>query len=283
MKPLGAFTALLAVGTACAAEPLPSAYAAARLFATDASEQGASAAFRAVLAIDAVVLQPQPVPAKTWLANHDDLPPMSVGAPIAAEEACSGDLGWSAHLVHVTDEGQKDYGSMLNVWRLDADGHWRIIASQAIDLEDPIEAAPTPILPSVNSSEALDCRRKVSGAGSGISSLTAAKQAFMAAARLDAIRAYARWGASDLRLYRDGWPLTSSKALLARGPKTIMMRELSGGISHDGRLAYGYGTAEWRADGRPQKSYWLRVWRFQPNGWRIVVDQFSPMDSLSAQ
>ena len=72
------------------------------------------------------------------------------------------------------------------------------------------------------------------------------------------------------------YPLTGRRravAVVGREPGRPVWEPRGGGAAISGELGYTWGAVRWDAEGdAAPPGYYLRVWRRQPAGWRIVLD-----------
>lgn len=234
-----------------------------RAFAARSPQVGVKAAFLGVLADDAIVFRPAAVAARAWYAGRPDTAPFRLEwAPAAAEAA--DDLGYTFGPYRLTpieadgSDGAPVGGQFFSVWVLRED-RWRLLLDNGI--EHALQELP---------GEAKD-------RAAGTRAVEGGDEAALRSAddRLNALRATtfdpAAWhalAAADAIELRSGQPprvaadLRDSTPMRARAERVLLRR------SGDGRLA---ATAGVTPGDRPQS--YQRVWRHQPEGWRLVVDQ----------
>ncbi len=100
------------------------------------------------------------------------------------------------------------------------------------------------------------------------------------AAKTDAKTAYAAALAPDARVQGSpaapaATPEAVKTELATRAPQ-ITFKALGAASSKAGDLAWSHGEASWTQDGKPGAGHYLRVWRRDRAGWRIVFDQIIP-------
>jgi ketosteroid isomerase-like protein len=195
--------------------------------------------------------------------------------PQYVETSASGDLGLSTGPSKIVSKAQPEaaptYGQFVSVWRRAPGGAWKV----AVDLgighpgdvlwKDPLEKRQLP-LPS----------RSVEAG-----SVEQAEERFAAEAHARGLRtAYAAFGAENLRFYRTGQPpaITRAAALASDGMEgaapawTVDRTE----TSRAGDFAYVRGAYAARGASSTPLGWYLRVWRREPHGWRIVMDVTNP-------
>lgn len=273
--------ALLATASAAIATPKQRAdvtevVEAERAFARAAKEKGVGPAFRAFVAPDGIVFEPDPVPAPAALASRPDESGGSLDWwPTYAGIAASGDLGFTTGPFVSEYQGRKGHGHYFTIWRRQKDGRWRWVLDHGPPTREPAAAgtdAPVTVLP------AGKPPRRASGAG--WRQVLAAESALAAALARDARSALAAVLAEDGRVMRVGpQPAVGREAwlaALAEGPATIEAAHLGGGISAAGDLAFTYGRARWEKDGSARAGHYVRIWQRRAEGWRLIVDEIIP-------
>jgi hypothetical protein len=114
----------------------------------------------------------------------------------------------------------------------------------------------------------------------------AAEKALHAAARTDLKAAFLAAVADDGRIVGSRAAPPASRveleAELATRPTSIAYAPLGGQASKAGDLAWTYGAAQWTKDGAAQRGHYVRIWRNDKAGWRLLFDQLLPAPPLKA-
>jgi Domain of unknown function (DUF4440) len=82
--------------------------------------------------------------------------------------------------------------------------------------------------------------------------------------------------APDAHVYRAGRNRgvgASAAAELAYPNIEVSYQTLRAEGSEAGDLVFTLGDANWVRDGTPRRGYYMRLWQYRPEGWRIVYDQ----------
>lgn len=268
---------LLAASGAALARPAAGAgeiIAAERSFAAMAQTQGLGPAFTFWSAGDAVIFTPGPASAKATYAapgyrfgGHLEWWPAYVGI------ARSGDLGFSTGPFDY--ERGKAHGWYFSVWRREPDGSWRWV----LDHGTPTDSASGQSAQSaVATAPAGRAPPRAAGAWAQVQAAEARLAAALAADARSALPA-AMW--DDARIMRPGpQPAVGRSAFTAAalaGPATIAAAPIGGGVSRAGDLAWTYGKAAWRQADGPIEGHYVRVWQRRAAGWRLLVDEMTPM------
>jgi ketosteroid isomerase-like protein len=269
--PLAALLAALIAAPATAAEIDPAPVVAAeRAFAADGLALGVQASFLKHSAPEGIVFAPDPVLAKALYEQPRPKGPDLVWWPLWAGIARSGDLGFTTGPYTLGGDPKAWY---FTVWAKQADGGWKWL----FDGGPPTEAAGT----APQGSPVAYARLAVRQAGSAAKAMTAvtqAESALAAAARKDVTGAYLAHLAADGRVAGSKAAHATDRAAvtveLATRPQRILFAPLGGQASSAGDLAWTYGNAAWTtADGEDRRGHYVRIWRYDDAGWRLLYDQ----------
>ena len=269
---------------------LASMIAAELAFAAQAEREGVRAAFMAYLSEGAVLFAPDPV---DGLAFYTDRPASSdrlVWYPSYAGIATTGDLGYTAGPFEFRPDGADStvyHGHFASVWRREADGVWKVALDMGTGHDRPRAKAPVarPVV-SVKSRHRYVAVAPLTTAGVNrvAASLLALDSSFArTAAALGTAEALDQFAADEIRVHRpDVFPVTGRRTavrLIRREPGTPHWRPLGGGAATSGELGFTWGAVRWdTANGAADAGHYLRVWRRQPDGWRVVLDVVARRD-----
>jgi len=256
----------------CASAPAPTVttapvIAAERAFASRAGEVGWIPAFREYTAPDGQIAAPVLASAPQSLAETpDDGARNLFWWPAYAGISRSGDLGFTTGPFSV-DEARTPRGQYFTVWRRQADGSWKWIWDGGPGpVSDPPNIAPdaadVPSLPVASR-----------GVGSAADAAGQVQAIENAAGSAGAIAPYL---ASDAHVYRGGRPRgigPTAAENMAYPNSEVRYRLLRTEASAAGDLAFTLGEANWVREGAAREGYFMRVWQYRPEGWRIVYDQ----------
>lgn len=265
-RTIGLSLLLLAIPvTGQAADPAP-VVKAERAFAADGQTMGWVAAFRKHTAPDGIMFAPDPVRTLDNMAKLGDAPrPRLNWWPLWAGMAGSGDLGFTTGPYTVNGAPGGQY---FTVWVKQADGRWAWVFDGGPDVDAPA-MAPASTQPGV----------LAAGVPSTIpwTRVTLAEDGLAQNAYSDAVGAYRRVLAADARIAGLGKRIAAGDSqieseLKARA-KGIVFQRLGGSASRSGDLAWTYGDAAWSGG----RGHYVRIWRHEKSGWRIVWDQLLPV------
>jgi ketosteroid isomerase-like protein len=269
---------------------LASLIAAEKAFAQMSAEQGTREAFLNYLADDSVLFRPHPVNGKKWMEEHPDQSGLLTWRPAFADISRSGDFGYTTGPYELRkDKADKKpfrTGSFVSVWRRQADGKWKVLIDTGVVY--PQSGAP-PKAPTATANVRLPARVSAAGgdkAEAGVrEKLLELDRAFAKEAARRGAAAFLDYLSADARLLRaDHFPLATPRevrAFLAEQKGLLSWRPTDAEVSGAGDLGYTYGLAEYlppRGDTQTtEHSYYLRIWKKQPNGeWRVALDVATP-------
>ena len=243
--------------------------AAERAFAADGLALGVQASFLKHSAPEAILLAPEPVLAQAVFAAPRPKGAPLVWWPLWAGIARSGDLGFTTG--PYTSDG-KPGGYYFTVWATQADGSWKWLYDGGPP-SDMTGAAP-------QGSEVAYARlatRKAGSPGKAMSEVTRAEIALHAAAKTDVRAAFLAAIADDGRIVGSTAPPPKDRpaleAELATRAASIAFSPLGGQASKAGDLAWTYGVARWTRDGQVRRGHYVRIWRNDAAGWRLLFDE----------
>ncbi len=272
-----AATLLAAPVAAAPVTPAP-VVAAERAFAADGLALGVRDSFLKHSAPEGIVLAPEPILAKAAFAAPAPKGPPLVWWPLWAGIARSGDLGFTTGPYSVGGQPRAWY---FTVWARQTDGGWKWLFDGGPP-SDPTGAAP-------QGSEVAYARlsgRQAGSPGKAMTQVTAAERALHAAARTDAPAAFLAAVADDGRITGSKAAPPKSRTELeaeaATRARSITFSPLGGQASDAGDLAWTYGLAQWTRDGRTERGHYVRIWRNDEAGWRLLFDELLPAPPLNA-
>lgn len=276
MKIPAAFLAL-AVG-ACAHQPPmddPASLAAAETaFAAHSMRADMRVAFLANFADDGVFVRSGWTRSNDYLRDRPAPPILLDWRPQYVEVAASGELGLSTGPSKITSRtdaaAAPSYGQFVSIWRRAPGGPWKVEVDLGISHPAP-SLWDAPLL----------ARSVPAAAGAAGEELAAAEARFARdAAQRGARAAYGGHGAQDLRYYRSGHaPVANLAAALAHGAMNDERVAWIPERTETARSAdFGYVRGRYAAAAAPEATlgWYLRVWRREASGWRIVLDVVNP-------
>lgn len=249
-------------------DPAP-VVAAERAFAADGLELGVQGSFYKHAAPTGIVFSPEPQLAKAVFEKPQPKGPPLVWWPLWAGIARSGDLGFTTGPYTFDGQPRAWY---FTVWAKQPDGSWRWL----FDGGPPSStegAAPkdSPV------AYARLSQRSAGSPAKAMTEVTAAEKALHARAATDVKGAFLAVVADDGRITGSkARPPTSRaeiEAELETRPTSIAYSPLGGSASAAGDLAWTYGAARWNKDGADRRGHYVRIWRNDKAGWRLLFDE----------
>lgn len=281
--------ALLTVVPAAAAPKKPKApppvtaapvVAAERAFAADGLSMGIKQSFLKHMADDAIVFQPEPMNARTAISAQPDTPgPKLEWWPVWAGISSGGDMGFTTGPYAVNGTRR---GFYFTIWKKQADGSWKWL----YDGGPPSNAKDAPG-PETNPGLLPVSKVSAGDAATAFAGVQAAETALNEGAATDATAAYQSVLVCEARV--QGSPnapaqgCAAFKAELATRGTFVAFKALGGEASQSGDLAWTYGEADWAHLGQKRRGFYVRVWQYRAEGWKLVFDQIVPAPPRAPQ
>ena len=276
MRSILATACALAV-SACALQPVdhpPSSLAAAETaFAAHSVREDMRAAFVAAFAPGGLFVRDGWIAAAPYLQARPAPPIVLDWRPQYVEVAAAGDLGLSTGPWKLTSKAKPDtppgYGQFVSIWKRAPGEPWKVVVDLGIAhpeptlWKEPLQAGFVP---------------KAAGPGS-LADMEGAFQRFSTNSGQRA--AYRRFAAEDLRYYREGsTPVASKAAALAVLPDApVRWKVEASETSASQDLGYTRGSYSKEATPEVVEGWFLRVWRREAAGFRILLDVVQPRRS----
>lgn len=257
-------------------------------FAARSLEAGQQVAFLEYLAEDGVLFRPGPVRGRDWLGSHEPATGRLEWVPAAAAVDCSATLAASTGRWAYSNAagGEPVAGHYLTIWRREPDGDWRAVLDHGID--HAAGASPSVLL--APAFDLLWPRNVQDCAPEGSAALLADAEAKLnrSTVRRGSAEALRRRVAEGAIAYRDDGPPALLTPEWPPGEASLGM----GGIAQtDGTivtdrsdLAVTYGSIRDADAGSESGSrvFYVRVWRYVDEGWRVAIDLQTPMPAEAA-
>jgi len=274
LKPCDARGAALALALlaspalAAQVDPAP-VVAAERAFAADGLELGVQASFLKHSAPEGIVFAPEPRLAHAVYGKPQPKGPALVWWPLWAGISRSGDLGFTTGPYTYDGQPRAWY---FTVWAKQPDGSWKwLFDGGPPSSTEGAGPKDSPV------AYARLAAREAGSPAQAMTEVTAAEKALHAAARTDVADAFLAVLADDGRITgskaRPPASRDENAAELATRAKAIDFAPLGGRASAAGDLAWTYGAARWTADGAEKRGHYVRIWRNDAEGWRLLFDE----------
>jgi ketosteroid isomerase-like protein len=264
-----AFSAPLIASDGSTDDPIAAIVAAERSFAADAVRIGVNPAFRAHAAPDSILLRPDPRPALEQLAREVDQVPLQLEwQPALAAVSRSNDLGFATGPYRLTREGKAMHGQYLTIWQRGADGRWRWYLDHGLP---PVAEQQPTVFPGAVRDLGIGAVAAEDG-GRLADAEDALNRAITAGQWMKLVDALADQ-ASVLRPRLGVLSKAEAIKLLPGRPGFAVAERLGMRIAGAGDLAATYGRLS-RDAAQPGVNY-VRIWRRESGGWRLLVDEIS--------
>ena len=255
-----------------------------RAFARETAKVGIRAGFLAWFARDAIGFQPALGNAWDQISSRPAPPnPTAVQLewePRTGDVAASGDLGWlTGPSTFTLPDGTHRYGNYLSIWKKTADG-WRVHIDVGANAPSPVEFAPGFVRMPVSAD----------GRWSGSDTLwvpgpveAESKGALSKAEATANTAGFVALLADQARYHRPGsLPLVGRATIAADAdahPTTATRTSLAVEQARSLDLGYSYGRYELKpagGAGAAEAGFYIRVWRHDVSGWKIVAQVNQP-------
>lgn len=268
--------------------------AAERSFARAAGEKGTRDGFLEYLAGDAVIFRPNPVNARDWYTENQNVTGLLSWEPSYAEISSSGDMGYTTgpweFRQNASDAEAASYGHYISVWKKQPDGVWRVVLDMG-NVHPRLAKKATKVESRVGSPSRLGLSTDVDR-NKEREVLLATDRIFSEESEKDGvIAAYMSFSTDDIRFYRMGATPVKGKTRTRTALKdvigTMTWDPLYADVSQAGDFGYTYGTSELRGDepgAAIETSSYLRIWRIDPDGrWSLSLDITLPSGTTPAE
>jgi ketosteroid isomerase-like protein len=253
-----------------------------RDFANAAATKGMRDAFIEFLSDDGIIFQPGPVNGKKFWTERKPGKGLLSWQPAFADVSRGGDLGYTTGPWEFRPIGPQDnpvaFGQYFTIWKKQNDGRWKAVLDRGVSSGKPFGAR---VVQFPLNDEESDNSSKFNVA-SGRTRLAKLELEFSeASARKGTLKAYESYLADDARLLRkDVAPAIGKSAALVQVSASagkLTWKPIATDVSMSGDLGYTYGTFELKnGDTVIEQGSYVRVWKKQALGWRVVVDVLSP-------
>jgi ketosteroid isomerase-like protein len=252
-------------------------------FSKMAQEKDTRDAFMAFIADDGLLFRPGAVNGKKWMLENplppSDKKPLLAWQPSYAETAESGDLGFTTgpweFKNDIKDQKPSGYGHFVTVWKKQADGSWKFVVDLGISHPQP--GGPQTIW-QPGETPAKTTGKEVDSASALKALISRDLKYSDEGLKKGRVKAFLAYASPEVRLYVAGnLPFIGREAAanaLTNARGQIKWRPSGGDVSQAGDLGYTHGTYELTDDAKTvtQRGSYVRIWKKQDGGWRIVMD-----------
>jgi len=260
-----------------------------REFSKTSEKKGIREAFLTFLATDALLFRPNAVNGRQYMTDQPEDRGKLTWAPIFAEVAAAGDLGYTTgpYEYRPLESEEIGHGHYVSVWRKQPNGKWRVVIDLGI-VHDKPEGLPADVSSPATSRSSPEKENAKADAEASRGALLSADTAFSeVAADLGALAAYEAHASDDIRFYRmRDFPQIGKAAMRATLSGTtgrLTWKPSGGEVARSGDLGVTYGVSEFLPGNvqgvSPNPGSYVRIWRRQGGAWKVVLDlvlQFPP-------
>jgi ketosteroid isomerase-like protein len=242
-----------------------------RNFAHTSVDRGIKQSFLQFFSDNSTVFAPGPTNGKAFYTNYQDKGYRLSWGPAFATISNSGDVGlttgpWELRK-SAADETPMGFGEFVSLWKKQPDGVWKVIVDVGIAHPKP-SAKPGEVQLSLPPPGPLDD-----------SELPKTEELFAKGLRDDGGARLLDFVSDEVRILRDqNLPAAGKEAAKAMldSDRAKMVRQVAGaGHSPGNDLAWCFGAYSSPTQDAVE-GYYLTVWRFEPNGWKIILDLQKP-------
>lgn len=249
-------------------------------FSAALAKDGASKAFIAYAADNALIFRPNPVNAKTFYAKPDNDKNLS-WKPVFAKMSKSGDWGFTTGPYVYSNGTEKAYGEYLSIWQAN-NGKWKLAMDLGITHNKPLKAVTQEFPePKGNYRPKLYGEKEFALGREIISNTETTLNATLKSYGPAALSGFLN---DDARLLFPGNEPIIGKTNILAFNNTMMsqlnLKTTAADRTLSGDLAYTYGiaTLDYKADLRESFNY-VFIWERQPdNNWNIILQIFVPAE-----
>ncbi|MGH9555651.1 MAG: DUF4440 domain-containing protein [Terriglobales bacterium] len=268
---------------------LKSLVEAEREFSKTSEKKGVREAFLTYLADNAILFRPNAVNGRQYMTDQPEDRGKLTWTPIFAEVSAGGDLGYTTgpYEYRPPESEAVGHGHYVSVWKKQSNGKWRVVIDLGIvhpqpeglpaDVSSPAPAGAPAVKPEVETARAM--LLSVDTAFSGLS----VGQGVLAA--------YETYAADDIRYYRmREFPQIGKQAMraaLSGSAGRLTWKPSGGEVAQSGDLGVTYGVTESLTGSvqgvSPSTGSYMRIWRRQDAGWKVVLDVVIQLPQPSLQ
>ena len=251
-------------------------------FAQTAATKGTRDAFLECLADDGIIFQPGPVNGKKFWRERPSRKGSLSWEPIFADVSRAGDLGYTTGPWEFRPNGPDDqpiaFGQYFTIWKKQRDGSWKAVLDRGVASE---KSFATKLLQFPLHDEASTYDSKFNIAPGRAALMKLEEDFSTLSVRKGATAAFDSYLAGDARVLRQNVAPAVGKenalVLISGSAGTLTWKPTMADVSASGDLGYTYGAFDLkRGDAIIEHGSYVRVWKKDGNGWRVVIDVMSP-------
>ncbi|TSD63904.1 nuclear transport factor 2 family protein [Inquilinus sp. KBS0705] len=245
--------------------------------------KGIKQGFLSVADVEGIVFKPNPVKITEFYSTIDKQPGKLSWEPKFARISANGDLGFTAGpyvYQNGKTEDDKLYGDYVSVWRLDADGKFKLLIDLGIQHPEAEQAAI------VDFKEPDLSKQKAASKDpfNGKNVILATDKTLNHSLEISALAAYKEFLSPEGRYYFPGFqPMTGPDKILKfldNEGISISAETLNAGRSTSNDLAYSYGRARIKKGNIVNNYNYVRIWEVDAtHKWNMLLEIFSTVEN----
>lgn len=245
--------------------------------------KGIKEGFLSVADIEGIVFKPQAVKITEFYSSIDKQPGKLSWQPKLARISANGDLGFTAGpyvYQNGKTEDDKVYGDYLSVWRLDAEGKFKLLIDLGIQHPEPQHVAPVDFKEPDLSKQKAPSKELFNGKKIIMDNDNIMNHSL----ELSSLAAYKEFLSPEARYYFPGFEqITAPDKILKfldNEGISISAQTTNAGRSTSNDLAYSYGKARIKKGNMVNNYNYVRIWEIDAkHKWNILVEMFSTVEN----
>ena len=205
--------------------------------------------------------------------------------PVYAELAGTGDIGFTSGPYIIISNKNKDTiagGKYFSIWKKNKEGIFKVLLDGGVNDTSYLSALFGKIQPATAAGTG---KITAGNTPAGSKLFITAEKEFVELASIDLLKAYEKFMAKQAYLLRPDMvtgtnKITNLETLSKTNTKSRSF-DKKGSYNTAGNSFYcNYGTAKMvnKVNGKDQKGYFVQIWQYQPEGWKIIADVLQPVE-----
>jgi hypothetical protein len=245
--------------------------------------KGIKEGFLSVADIEGIVFKPQAVKITEFYSSIDKQPGKLSWQPKLARISANGDLGFTAGpyvYQNGKTEDDKVYGDYLSVWRLDAEGKFKLLIDLGIQHPEPQHVTAVDFKEPDLSKQKAPSKELFNGKKIIMDNDNIMNHSL----ELSSLAAYKEFLSPEARYYFPGFEqITAPDKILKfldNEGISISAQTTNAGRSTSNDLAYSYGKARIKKGNMVNNYNYVRIWEIDAkHKWNILVEMFSTVEN----
>jgi hypothetical protein len=245
--------------------------------------KGIKEGFLSVADVEGVVFKPQAIKITDFYSSIEKQPGKLTWQPKLARISANGDLGFTAGpyvYQNGKTEDDKVYGDYLSVWRLDAEGKFKLLIDLGIQHPEPQHVTTVDFKEPDLSKQKAPSKELFNGKKIIMDNDNIMNHSL----ELSSLAAYKEFLSPEARYYFPGFEqITAPDKILKfldNEGISISAQTTNAGRSSSNDLAYSYGKARIKKGNIVNNYNYVRIWEIDAkHKWNILVEMFSTVEN----